>query len=453
MRNPLRIVFVLIVLGVMAVMTAVFVNMWKETRQEMKEKEKKFDEIRDNFDSKVATMMPTMSVEVTPTEAVAMPTMIPGGKIVLQYEGTYLGVFDYGEPETKKENVDTFRYKFRVSGVESLFRIDNSKTDEDGNRTYPVQNKLKEGYNYRISTVDGVIVDVEEIPIGTELQYKPVVQGTPGERTVLNFIKTALMPVGTTLYVYGGGWDWQDEGSSIQARTIGVSPDWVRFFNSQDENYTFRDRDDDIEKRDPKTSYYPFGAYNEYYYAGLDCSGFVGWTLYNTFENKSGEEGYVGSSTKIAKGLYNRGWGDFSQEVAPSDTNSYKLRPGDVVSIKGHVWISLGTCDDGSVLIVHSTNGFVSRTGQPGGGVAIGAIGTSKDCEAYRLADAYMSRYYPEWYRRYEVSLSKPETYYKIEGDTAGRFTWARDAVNGLTDELGVQNMKPADVLKLCFGE
>ncbi|MBO4652252.1 MAG: hypothetical protein J5649_02935 [Lachnospiraceae bacterium] len=399
-----------------------------------------------------------------PTDAPATPTVTPSETGEAVYEAKYLGVKDYGEPDTKKENIAQFLYRFSIDGSEKIYAIDNSAEDADDNLLYPIQNKLKEGYDYRITVKDDVVVDVTEIGEAAAA-YEPVVKGTPGEKTLINFIKTSMMPVGTTLYVYGGGWDWQDEGSAIQARTLGVSPDWVKFFNEQDENYTFRDKDDNADLRDPKTSYYPFGAYNEYYYAGLDCSGFVGWVVYNTMETESGKDGYVGSSTKMAGKLADRGWGDFSRELMLPSENSDQpnmisatgevpcLKPGDVISIKGHVWISLGTCDDGSILIVHSTNGHMSRTGQPGGGVAIGAIGLSEECEAYKLADAYMSKYYKEWYRRYPARLCNPDTYLKLESDAAGRFTWNTEAEGGLTDEFGVQNMKPADVLKLCFGE
>ncbi|MBO4688014.1 MAG: hypothetical protein J5636_05830 [Clostridiales bacterium] len=369
------------------------------------------------------------------------------------FEAVFLGVQNYGAPETKKENAEQFRYRFSVDGEEKTYAINNALLDSSGNPAYPVQNELKEGYSFQVTLKDGVIVDVTEIPYDPAISYTPVVQGTPGEKTVINFIKTSLMPVGTTLYVFGGGWDWQDTGSAIQARTLGVSDDWVRFFRSQDENYTFRDKDDDESQRDPTTSYYPFGGYNEYYYAGLDCSGFVGWTIYNTFETEDGKPGYVGSASKMAKRFSDYGWGAFSKPDIASGESGSKLKPGDIISIKGHVWISLGTCDDGSVLIVHSTNGFVSRTGQPGGGVALAAIGDSKDCEAYRLADTYMEKYYPEWYSRYTVALSSPDKYFNFESEDAGRFSWDTTSGDALSDDLGARGMTPEQILKYCYGE
>ena len=148
------------------------------------------------------------------------------------------------------------------------------------------------------------------------------------------------------------------------------------------------------------------------------------------------------------------GFGDWTQKVAvPDGSSEIAVKPGDIVSIKGHVWISLGTCADGSVVIVHSTPSD-SRTGQPGGGVQIGAIGDTEECEAFRLADFYMSKYYPEWYRRYAVSLKKPGTYFEIKGDTAGRFTWdVMGEESVLTDPEGFQKLSPEEVLSELFAE
>ena len=73
--------------------------------------------------------------------------------------------------------------------------------------------------------------------------------GTPGEKTLKNFLATALTPVGTSLYVYGGSWDWQDVNSSNQSMTIGLSQSWIDFFQSQDANYTYKYNADHSEKR------------------------------------------------------------------------------------------------------------------------------------------------------------------------------------------------------------
>ena len=359
----------------------------------------------------------------------------------------YLGVQGYGLEETNKDNKDDFLYRFQVDGGEVTYRLSNGIRDEYGNYDYPIQNILKEGYRYIITIENGIITAAEEIKTGDD-KYIPVVSGVPGEHTIKNFLKTGLMPVGTTLYIYGGGWDWQDEGSSIQARTIGVSPDWVRFFEDNDASYTYK------AAGDPSVSYFPYGGYNEYYYAGLDCSGYLGWTLYNTMETESGKEGYVGSSTKCARRLSELGLGEWTQDIGMPDTsNYYQMKPGDIMSINGHVWISLGTCEDGSVVILHSTPSY-SRIGQPGGGVQINAIGYSKGCEAYALADRYMSQYYPKWYERYQVYLCSPYTYFTFEGENAGRFSWdTQNSEAGLKDPDGIREKTPEEVLALLFGE
>ena len=126
-----------------------------------------------------------------------------------------------------------------------------------------------------------------------------------------------------------------------------------------------------------------------------------------------------------------------------------EMTPGDIMSAGGHVWISLGTCSDGSVVVLHSTPAD-SRTGQPGGGVEVSAIGLSEECEAYQLADRYMSEHYPEWYERYPVKLADPETYFSTENENAGRFAW--DPEKGkVKDPDGVRDMTPEQVLDYLF--
>ncbi|MGN0204154.1 MAG: hypothetical protein ACI4BB_06405 [Coprococcus sp.] len=285
----------------------------------------------------------------------------------------------------------------------------------------------------------GIVMNVRETGTVCSGRYRLPVQGIPGKRTLKNFLATALMPVGKTLYVYGGGWNWEDTGAAVQARTIGISNDWIRFFESQDSNYTYRDTAAD-------------GKKNEYYYAGLDCSGYVGWILYNVMHTKGGQTGYVMPAVEMAKRFSERGWGEWTQDIKQMSKYKHSVfLPGDIISIDGHVWISVGTCEDGSVLILHSTPA-VSRTGQPGGGPELSAVGKDKCCQAYELADYYMAQFYPEWYRRYPTALVEYDRYTAFAGEYAGKFSWDLKGENGgITDPEGYGKKMPGDILEDLF--
>ena len=114
--------------------------------------------------------------------------------------------------------------------------------------------------------------------------------------------------------------------------------------------------------------------------------------------SRSGGAGYVRPAVELARALAERHcYGIWTQRYAPEE-----LRPGDVVSIPGHVWICLGQCGDGSAVILHSTPS-PSVTGRPGGGVQLSVMGERENCLAVQLARWYMGRYYPEWSRRYRA--------------------------------------------------
>ena len=374
-----------------------------------------------------------------------------GGNNVHVMDAVYLGVENYGSEKVNKDNKKKFSYRFEIDGKEKVLKIDNGVKNEQGEYTYPIQNVLKEGYSYEITVKNRKVTGAEEIYTEAD-SYQPPVKGNPGERTLKNFFATAMMPVGTTLYIYGGGWNWQDEGAALQTRTIGLSDDWRRFFYSQDANYTFKEKDGDERKKDAAHSYYPYGGYNEYYYAGLDCSGYVGWTLYNVMNKEDGKDGYVMSSTKMARTLAEKGWGKWTQNFKkPVNYKDSEFLPGDIFSKKGHIWICLGTCEDGSIVILHSTAAD-SRTGQPGGGPELSAIGESKDCDAYRLADKYMSKYFSDWYARYPIALKNYEEYTHVEGEYVGKFSWnltGADAV--LSDPDNLRSKRPEEILEILF--
>ena len=239
----------------------------------------------------------------------------------------------------------------------------------------------------------------------------------------------------------------------VQATTIGIPQSWIDFYQYQNADYTYREKDGNEEIKNPSNSYYPYGEWNQYCYAGVDCSGYVGWVIYNTLNTESGKEGYVMGATKMAKTFAENTWGTWTQEVKiPTNREESDFKVGDIFSMNGHVWICFGTCDDGSIVITHSTPSD-SINGQPGGGIQISAIGPSEDCEAYQLAKKYMEKYYPDWSKRYKTILKKPEDYIKFKKESAaGKFSW--DLENGiLKDPDNYRDKKPEEILKDIFGE
>ena len=326
-------------------------------------------------------------------------------------------------------------------------RLEDTKTYEikksAGGATV-ISATIKENDNVIITLTEHKYVKNIYKTVSTKAFSSPVTP-TPGERTLTNFFKTAFSAVGHALYVYGGAWDFQDAGSSNQARSIGVASSWVEFFYEHDATYNYKNTNQAL-------SYYPFGSYNEYYYAGVDCSGFVGWVMYNVMNTESGHDGYVMGSTKMAKHFAELGLGTYTRDYsAPSSNINSGFNVGDIISCDGHVWICLGVCSDGSMVIIHSTPSE-SRTGSSGGGAQLGAIGSSTNCEAFKLADKYNETYYPDWYAKYPTSLKSYSTYLKQTNANAGKFSWYISSA-GLTDPDNLSSKTPAEILKVIFGE
>ena len=361
---------------------------------------------------------------------------------IRECEATYLGVKDYGGVLAKEIMADgAVLQQFLIDGETETFAVKN-----DG--SFSIQNRLMEQYNYKIRIENDVVTKVELLDEMTE--YEPVVRPQPGLKTLKNFLATAFEPMGTTLYVFGGAWNWQDDGSSPQSTTIGVSGTWVDFFNENDADYMYRD------DAHPAKSTYPFGGWNQYYYAGMDCSGFAGWTVYNTLNSESGKKGYVtGASRQAILFAYDYGFGEWTND--PFDTEEDPLRPGDMISTPSHIWICVGKCDDGSIVAIHSTV-TDSSTGKSGGGVQLSAINpnaNSKDCEAYRLACEYTEKYFPEWSQRYPVVMKNYRDYVEFSrsNKSVGRFRWDLTGDGGLEDPDGFAEMSASEVLEALFGE
>ena len=233
----------------------------------------------------------------------------------------------------------------------------------------------------------------------------------PGVKTVKNLLVTAIAPVGKTMYIWGGGWNEEDTGSGEGSTHIGPMPEWEHFAKQQDANYDFRN--------------FKYQINN-----GLDCSGFVGWVLYNVFNTENGKEGFVMPSTKMAREFANRGFGTFKDK---SEVTDYK--PGDIMSMPGHVWICIGQCEDGSVVFVHSSPPGVQINGTttPDG---------NEDSMAIKLATHYMNKYYPEWAEKYP-KFSRGDIYLT----KSDQMRWTLDGTGVLTDPDGLADMSVTKLL------
>lgn len=194
-----------------------------------------------------------------------------------------------------------------------------------------------------------------------------------GTSTIKNFLKTAIAPVGSTMYIWGGGWNKEDTGAGKEARTIGLSAAWRAFFKKQPSSYNYQNHLYEIHN-------------------GLDCSGFVGWCIYNIKNTKNNKKGYVYKASQEAEKYASLGFGKY---LPAHKIKNYKA--GDIMSSSGHVWIVIGQCDDKSVVLVHSSpNGVqINGTTTPEG---------AANSKAAKLAKKYMKKYYPTWYKRYGIA-------------------------------------------------
>lgn len=249
---------------------------------------------------------------------------------------------------------------------------------------------------------------------GERLYYK-MDRTQTSQLTVKHLLQTSLEPVGSTLYVWGGGWNAEDTGSGPDAITMGVSPQWKNFFNQYGTNYKYTNTRYQI--RD-----------------GLDCSGFIGWTIYNTVNTLNDKDGYVMLADRMASDFSTRGWGTYTDRTQIS---GYK--PGDILSSASHVYMVLGVASDRSLMVIHSTPNGVQINGTP---TPFGNVNS----KAVQLANKYMSTYYPEWYKKFpnvKTSYSFLMNYDQMTWDVSGNAL--------LSDPEGITNMSAEQVLVMLF--
>ena len=240
----------------------------------------------------------------------------------------------------------------------------------------------------------------------------PVQNTASGTADLSTLLEMAKQPLGKVMYIWGGGWNEEDTASGPETRQLGLASSWIEFADAQDASYNFQDHLYEIHN-------------------GLDCSGYIGWVLYNTFEHKKGEKGYVDFSDRIGPNLADLGLGT----VIPADQiESYE--PGDIMANSDHIYLVLAPCQDGSILLIHSSPPGVRLCGTP-------AADGNPDSQALALARHVMAGYAPDWYAKYPDCTA--DYSYLTEYD---QFRWNTDKIK---DENNLRNKSAEEIVSYLF--
>lgn len=235
-------------------------------------------------------------------------------------------------------------------------------------------------------TVDGKKYHFDKNGVGSLVEPENTVNNNTSlneigsDRTIKNFLLNSLQPVGSTLYVWGGGHNDAD------AMRKGVSSVWKTYYNSQSGSYNYNNSRFEVTK-------------------GLDCSGFVGWSIYQIMEKKSGGNYYTTLAEDVANVNAQRGFGTvYNQQKLSS--SGYKFVAGDLACTSGHTWIVLGQCTDKSVVLVHATPPCLQIAGTP-------TPNGDYSSQAIALAQQYMNKYYGETVKKFGLKCSTGTYYIK----------------------------------------
>lgn len=230
--------------------------------------------------------------------------------------------------------------------------------------------------------------------------------------TVKALLAAAAEPCGRCLYVWGGGWNEEDTGAGPDAMTMGASPRWYEFFREKGASYDYRE------------TFYQI-------HDGLDCTGYLGYCVYQVFGSEYSQSGYVFPSGAVAE-HYREFFG--GEIISRQDINGYQA--GDVMCTKGHAYLVVGQCSDGSVLFFHASPPAVSLCGTP-------AANGSSDSEAVALAEEYMSKYRGECFEWFDTC--QRGSAFLTDYD---QYRWDESV---LSDPNGYRNLTPREILDDLF--
>ena len=223
-----------------------------------------------------------------------------------------------------------------------------------------------------------------------------------------DYLNAAFMPVGKCLYVYGGGWNEEDTAAGDSAKMVGLSKQWSEFYMQN-------------------TSSYDHKKYRYSINDGLDCTGYIGWTMYQLFQDKYSDNGYVIKSNNMALKYSHMFGGTYIDKQSVKD-----YQCGDIMSCNGHAYIVVGACDDGSVVLLHSSPPNVSLCGTY-------TISGNANSRAVAIAKTYMSKYFKQCYMKYP-DCSRNSSYLT----NYNQMRWNEDVI---ADTDGYRNMSADDIL------
>ncbi|GHU86178.1 hypothetical protein FACS1894198_5520 [Clostridia bacterium] len=270
----------------------------------------------------------------------------------------------------------------------------------------------------------------------------------PGMPTKRNFIVALLQPVGKTLFVWAGGYGATGNVPGPGALCHEPLPSWYEFFKTQGSDYKYYDPTYGPGSKNPNREKYEVQKMS-----GLDCGAEVGRALTICRKKENRNDGFALNS--IVASCSARDWGEVTEV---KDVKDYK--PGDIMHIKGeHVWVCLGACKDGSVLLVHASPPGVHLCGT--------TLPDKEDTDAVLLATKYMAKYFSEWHAKFSAARPLDEKQLK-DGKVQLRSGYARDGgyylprsrqfrldVSGLkfmSDPDGYTNKSPEEILQDSLG-
>ena len=234
--------------------------------------------------------------------------------------------------------------------------------------------------------------------------------------TVKELLQTGLEPIGKCVYVYGGGWNEADTAAGKECMTQGLSGRWAEFYNQNTAAYDWR-----------KTKYQ--------IHNGLDCTGYTGWVLYQLFGDSYSKSGYVFPSGQMAESYAKL----FGSQIIPPEKITVR-QSGDVMAKKGHVYIVLGQCEDGSVVLMHASPPSVSLAGTAD-------RNKKENSQAVQLAKRYMQKYFPTETARY-ANYARVGKEYDTYLTDFSEIQWKPTV---LADPDGYRGMTAAEILRDLF--